>query len=224
MRTTNPDTRLLLFTKAPRPGMVKTRLVPLLGETGAAALHARLTEHALATARVAAIGSVELHCAPDCDDPFLCQCADGYGALLVPQAQGDLGARMGIAFQQALARSRYVILIGTDCPGLTANHLRAARIALATGADAVFIPTEDGGYALVGLAGHDGRVFAEIAWGENGVMNQTRERLSELGWRWRELETLWDIDRPEDYERLLELRLLDRVPAPYLDSPAETGS
>lgn len=224
MRTTNPDTRLLLFTKAPRPGTVKTRLVPLLGETGAAALHLRLTEHALATARAAAIGPVELHCAPDCDDPFLRQCADTYGARLVPQVQGDLGARMAIAFQQALARSRYVILIGTDCPGLTADHLRTARIALATGADAVFIPTEDGGYALAGLVGYDRRVFTDIAWGEDGVMNQTRERLSELGWHWRELETLWDIDRPEDYERLLRLKLLDKGPAPALDTPAETGS
>jgi len=40
-------------------------------------------------------------------------------------------------------------------------------------------------------------------------MPETRTRLSELGWRWRELETLWDVDRPEDYERLIQSGLLD---------------
>jgi glycosyltransferase A (GT-A) superfamily protein (DUF2064 family) len=40
-------------------------------------------------------------------------------------------------------------------------------------------------------------------------MDGTRRRLRELDWRWRELETLWDVDRPEDYQRLLSARLLD---------------
>lgn len=208
MAPTSTDVRLLIFTKAPRAGTVKTRLIALLGEQGAAALHARLVEHAVATARSAGIGPIELHCAPDCDDPFLRYCGNHYDAPLVPQGDGDLGARMAHAFEQALDSSRHAILIGTDCPALTARHLREARRALASGIEAVFVPAEDGGYALIGLARCDRRVFTGIAWGEDGVMNQTRNRLSELGWRWREFETLWDVDRPEDYRRLLESRLL----------------
>jgi rSAM/selenodomain-associated transferase 1 len=204
------DTRLLVFTKAPRPGAVKTRLIPLLGEAGAAALHMRLIERALATARAAATGPIELHCAPDCSDPFLRFCSEHYGVPLTPQADGDLGTRMAAAFEQALACDRYAILIGTDCPALTARHLREARRTLAAGVEAVLIPAEDGGYALIGLTRCDQRVFAGVAWGEDCVMNQTRNRLSELGWRWRELETLWDVDRPEDYRRLLESRLLNQ--------------
>ena len=209
MPPTGTDTRLLIFTKAPRPGTVKTRLIPLLGEAGAAALHVRLVKRALATARAAGIGPIELRCAPDCDDPFLRFCGGCYDASLTPQADGDLGARMAAAFEQALACHRYAILIGTDCPALTARHLRDARRTLAAGSDAVLVPAEDGGYALIGLTRCDRRIFAGIAWGEDGVMNQTRNRLSELGWRWRELETLWDVDRPEDYRRLLASRLLE---------------
>jgi len=220
MPPTSPDTRLLVFAKAPRAGSVKTRLIPLLGAAGAAALHMRLIAHTLATARAAGISPLELHAAPDCDDPFLRRCARRYGAALVAQAPGDLGTRMAIALEQALLHSRSAILLGTDCAVLTARHLDAARRVLASGTDAVLAPAEDGGYALIGLARCDRRLFDGIAWGAACVMNQTRAALSELGWRWRELEMLWDVDRPEDYRRLLGLAL----PLTHgLDSPAETG-
>lgn len=208
MPRTGTDTRLLIFTKAPRPGAVKTRLIPLLGEQGAAALHARLVERTLTTARAAGIGPIELHCAPDCDDPFLRFCSRCYGAPLVPQSDGDLGMRMVHAFELALTCARHAILIGTDCPALAARHLREADRLLAAGMDTVLAPAEDGGYALIGLTRCDRRLFAGVTWGENRVMNQTRDRLSALGWRWQELETLWDVDRPEDYRRLHDSGLL----------------
>ncbi|MDA1116706.1 MAG: DUF2064 domain-containing protein, partial [Proteobacteria bacterium] len=79
---------------------------------------------------------------------------------------------------------------------------------LAGGADAVFAPAEDGGYALVALRRVSPRLFAGIEWGGPRVMAQTRERLLALGWRWRELRTVWDVDRPEDYRRLQRASLL----------------
>lgn len=213
MPRTSTDTRLLIFTKAPHPGAVKTRLIPLLGEQGAAALQARLIEHALAVARTAAIGPIELHCAPDCADPFLQFCAAGYGASLVPQCEGDLGVRMRRAFERALALSPRALLVGTDCPPLTARHLRDADRALRANDDAVFAPAEDGGYALIGLKRCDARLFRGIAWGGSTVMKETRARLNALGWTWRELETLWDVDRAEDYQRLLDSGLLGEMRA-----------
>lgn len=208
MPRTSIDARLLIIAKAPQPGAVKTRLIPLLGEAGAAALHARLVKQTLAIARAAGIGPVELCCAPGTDDPFLRFCGSRYGASLAAQVDGDLGNRMLDAFERALANSRCAILIGTDCPALTTNHLRDAARILAQGQDAVFVPAEDGGYALIGLARCDARLFEGIAWGEASVMNETRARLRALDWRWQELEMLWDIDRPEDYKRLLAARLL----------------
>ncbi len=71
--------------------------------------------------------------------------------------------------------------------------------------DAVFIPAEDGGYVLVGLRRPQPRLFEGIDWGSERVMAQTRERLSELGLRWVELPTLWDVDRPGDLLRLATL-------------------
>lgn len=95
-----------------------------------------------------------------------------------------------------------LLLIGTDCPALTERHLAAAEAALAQGNDAVFIPAEDGGYVLIGLQRPCPEVFRDIAWSTAHVMAQTRARLLEAGLRWKELETLWDIDRPADLARL----------------------
>ena len=200
--------RVIVFARAPRPGVVKTRLIPVLGEEGSAALHARMVKSALSIARKAHIGTVELQCDPDCDDEFLRFCGNHYRADLAQQADGDLGKRMAAAASAALATHARVVLIGSDCPALTARHLRSADQALCGGADAVLAPAEDGGYVLIGLTRLDLRLFEDIGWGTSSVLEQTRARLRELGWRWVELETLWDVDRPEDYQRLVASNLL----------------
>ncbi len=199
------DTQILVFAKAPRAGDVKTRLIPLLGADGAAALHRQLVHRTLVTATAAGQGSVELHAAPDTCDAFLQDCARRFGVALIAQCGDDLGARLRHAFDAALARHRHVIVIGTDCPVLAPRHLWEAQAALAGGNDAVVVPAEDGGYALLGLARCDDRLFADITWGGDTVLAATRERLRALHWRWHELETLWDIDRPADYRRWSEL-------------------
>jgi rSAM/selenodomain-associated transferase 2/rSAM/selenodomain-associated transferase 1 len=204
-----PDCAVIVFAKAPIAGAVKTRLIPLLGAEGAAALHARLVEHALATAQAAAIGPVELACAPDPDHPFFRYCGERYGAMLTRQGDGDLGARMLEACNRAFARGGRVLLIGADSPALTAAHLHEARGALADGREAVVAPAEDGGYVLIGVIRCDARLFEGIAWGGSAVMAETRNRLDALGWNWHELATLWDVDRPADYERLMASGLLN---------------
>lgn len=214
---TVPDrTAVIVFARAPQPGAVKTRLVPLLGAEGAAALQAKLIKHALQTARAASFSRIELHCTPNGDDPFLRYCKGRYDIDVRAQVEGDLGARMLAAFEQSLAECPRVILIGSDCPALTALHLRQADRALRDGADAVFIPCEDGGYALIAVRRVDAKLFHGIAWGSDNVMADTRARLTALGWTWRELETLWDVDRPEDYERLVLSGVIDKQPAPPL--------
>ena len=204
MPPTSCEALTIVFAKAPRAGEVKTRLIPLLGADGAAALHRQLTYRTLVTATGSGLGPVELHGAPDSDDVFLKDSARRFGIALAPQRGASLGARMANAFDEGLARHARVILVGTDCPVLTPQHLIGAQAALAQGNDAVLIPAEDGGYALIGLTRCDARLFAGIEWGSNSVLAATRERLMMLGWRWHELETLWDIDRPEDYRRWSE--------------------
>lgn len=214
MSGSNPDTAILVFARAPVAGATKTRLIPLLGAEGAAALHRRLLLHTLAAAATAAPGKLDLWCSPDDGHPFLQAAASRHGARLQVQQGADLGARMAHAFAQALRQSRQVIIIGTDCPALTAAQLQAAAGALRGGQDAVFAPAEDGGYALIGLAREAPQLFAGIPWGGPGVMAATRGQLRGSGLRWQELATLWDVDRPDDYRRLLQSGLLDALPDP----------
>lgn len=200
--------RTLVFAKAPQPGRAKTRLIPALGEAGAAQLHGRLVYRAIRTALGAEAGDVELCCAPDRDHPFFACAAAQFPITLAGQVGHDLGARMANALRHRLGQGN-VVLIGSDCPALASADIRAAYGALEGGADAVFVPAEDGGYVLIGLRRFDFRVFSGIEWGTDQVMRTTRARLAQVGWRWRELGTLWDVDRPEDLERLAQARLLN---------------
>jgi glycosyltransferase A (GT-A) superfamily protein (DUF2064 family) len=179
----------VVFARAPRAGRVKTRLIPLLGEQGAARLHSRLLRRTLATAVEAGLGTVDLWMARR-------------------QRGADLGERMHHAFVRSLRRADRVVLIGSDCPVLRGSDLRKAARWLSGGADAVFAPAEDGGYALIALRRVSPRLFEGIDWGSASVMSRTRERLVALGWRWRELPEVWDVDRPEDVRRLERSRLL----------------
>lgn len=187
---------IIVFARAPRPGRAKTRLVPRLGEWRAARLHLRLVARALRTASASGCGPVELHASA------------AHSALPCDQVQrgSDLGERMHRAFAVALRRHDRVILIGADCPELRAQDLRRAERWLRSGCDAVMAPAEDGGYGLIALRKNSPELFRGIAWGGPDVYRQTVERLERLGWRWRALRTIWDVDRPQDLERLRSLR------------------
>jgi rSAM/selenodomain-associated transferase 1 len=218
---TTADCIVAVFAKAPYAGEVKTRLIPLLGAAGAAALHCRLLEHTLATAHAASLGPIELWCAPDASDAVLQEYAARTGASLLDQGAGTLGDRMERAFQSMLARAPCCMLIGSDCPALTSTDLNQAASALVrSDCDAVFGPAEDGGYVLVGLKHSHPALFADIPWGSERVMAVTRARLAELGLRWLELPLRWDVDRPADYARLarempsLAAGLMTDAPAP----------
>ena len=203
----NPNARpegaaahVAVFAKAPVPGQVKTRLAPLLGEEGAARLHEALLLRALTVATESRVGPVELWCAPDASHPFFLRCARDFGVTLHVQQGADLGARMATAFEHARRDGAGLVLIGSDCPALTPADLQDAAAAVANH-DAVFMPAEDGGYVLVAMA-RPAPVFEGIEWSVSTVMARTRARLGELGLRWKELRTLWDVDRPEDHARL----------------------
>jgi rSAM/selenodomain-associated transferase 1 len=195
-------TILQVFAKAPIPGVVKTRLIPRLGATGAARLHENLVRHALRSAREAKLGEVVLYCAPDCDHPFFARCAGDFGVSLRAQSAGNLGDRMHNALEEGLCESERVLMMGSDCPVLGAPQLQAAAAALTTGIDLVFVPAEDGGFVLIGAREIDRVAFDGVSWGSATVMQQTRDRLMGLGWSWSEQPTLWDVDRLEDLDRL----------------------
>jgi uncharacterized protein len=219
---------LAVLAKAPIPGLAKTRLVPRLGPEGAAELHALLLERTVRTALASSFASVALWCAPDRRAPIFAALGESAPLELRDQPEGDLGARMLAAFEWHLARGGPVVLVGTDCPELTARQLDAAATALAGGADAVVLPAEDGGYAAIGLTRADRSLFERMPWGTGRVMAVTRERLHRLGWTSRELSPLRDVDIPEDLDWLLSTGLLtveERARlARYLVGPSGAGA
>lgn len=189
--------RILIFARAPVPGQCKTRLIPALGADGAAAMAARLLEHALTQARRSGLGEVILCGHPHGRHPLFQACF----ATRWTQKGADLGARMEHAIRRAAAPGTGVLLMGSDCPGLTAAVLRRAAWRLKRH-DLVLVPAEDGGYVLLGLRRPAPDLFRRMPWGGDGVFRRTLQRARRMGLSTAVLEPLWDLDRPEDLERL----------------------
>jgi hypothetical protein len=205
-------TAVLVFAKAPEPGRVKTRLVPALGEGPAAVLAARLARRTVAEVTRAGLTSVTLCATPDTRHPFFELLQRHHGITLAEQGGGDLGARMHRALAAALCGHDAAILVGTDIPGLSAADLVRAAACLEDGADAVLGPAEDGGYWLIGLRRSHADLFEDMPWGGGAVLAETLRRMGELGLRAACVAERWDVDRPDDLERLAA----DAVFAPLL--------
>lgn len=191
---------IAILARAPVAGQVKTRLISRLGAEGAAGLQAWMLQRAVAMALEADVGPVTLWCEGDTEHRAFIRCRELGPLRIRPQVAGDIGRRMLAAVQES-PTSGGTLVIGTDCPLLCAAHLREAARTLAEH-DAVLVPVEDGGYVLIGIKTPAPGAFAGIDWSTPQVMAQTRDSLAALGWRWAELATLWDVDRPEDVERL----------------------
>ena len=199
------DTVILVFAKAPIPGEVKTRMIPAMGAEGAAMLHAALAERVLQTALSTKV-DVVLCAAPDASHVFFEDCEEDFDVPLAEQLpDADLGARMLHALNEALEEWGQAIIIGADCPALTKKHLLAAMTALASH-DVVLTPADDGGYVLIGARRTEPNMFDHIDWGTENVLAQQRRALEKSKLGWHEMETLWDVDRPEDLARLKELK------------------
>ena len=215
--TRQPAFSVAITAKAPIAGFAKTRLIPLLGAAGAARAQREFILRTVRTAAAAGPKSIMLWCAPDADQRFFRALHRTRRAPaewhFERQCEGDIGRRMAQAFaaharrvvpEQERGNPEALLLVGTDCPGLQTRHFHEAAAALAAGADAAFVPAEDGGYVLVALrdagAGDFG-IFSGIDWSTGRVMRQTRERLRAAGARWHEAAPLWDVDEPADWRR-----------------------
>jgi hypothetical protein len=194
-----PDARLLILSKAPDPGAVKTRLVPLLGKTGAARLYAAMLHTCIDRLATAGLCPVDLWCTPTTGHPFFIDCRERYGVALRQQAAGGLGQRMQLALGTALQQSGYALLVGADCPGLAVSDIEESLQALEQGTDVILGPALDGGYYLVGMRRSHSFLFKDMPWGSADVLRMTESRLRARGCRWHRLALRRDLDTPEDY-------------------------
>lgn len=206
VRTQLTPTRraIVVMGRLPLPGKVKTRLAARFGPEAAARLYAAFLEDVLVLveALAEAIQAEALFCcaldgAPLTEAAALCP----PGVRAIPQGDGDLGARMEQARRDAGAP--HVVIVGSDAPTMPRERIFQAFTKLDAGAAAVFGPTVDGGYDLVGLPGPAGRLFRGIPWSTDLVMSATRATALQVGLHIEELGVGYDLDEPEDLERAL---------------------
>jgi len=195
---------LIIFTRYPEASKTKTRLVPALGAEGAAALQRRMTERLVMEAREFARNkSIGVEVWFEGGGESLMRRWLGGGLRYIPQRGGDLGDRMGLALTRSFrAGARRAVIVGTDCPGVTAGLMRSAFEALRD-RDVVLGPAADGGYYLVGVRGSAvsravPAIFENVPWGACTVLDRTLNIAEDAGLSSELLETLDDVDRPED--------------------------
>ena len=194
--------RLVVFAKAPQVGAVKTRLIPALGAQGAAALAQRMLAHVLQQALQSGAETVELCMSPPPNDAAWETIAIPAAVLRTDQGIGDLGERMACAVQRVTAdNGQPVLLMGSDCPALTATVIREAARQLQTH-DALLVPVVDGGYVLIGLKSPCPTLFDHMPWSTASVAAKTLSRMAALNLKvWRG-PLLHDIDEPSDLAHL----------------------
>lgn len=200
---------LIVFTRYPEPGKTKTRLIPALGAEGAAKLQCQMTEHTLSQVRkLQDLRSMTVEvCFAGGDSSLMAQWL-GSNFVYKPQSEGDLGKRMArslsLAFQ---AGTDCAVIIGTDCPGLSAPLLAKAFDLLHLSYELVLGPAVDGGYYLLGLRYFIPELFVGINWGTAEVLQQTMTIAKQLNLSVICLPELADVDRLEDlliWEQTLE--------------------
>lgn len=208
---------VLVMAKAPRPGLAKTRLAPVLGDDRCASLQSALVTRCVAVATSVAPGTTFVAFDPPDARGELAGLVPP-GVELLPQRGGHLGERLAAAVTDVYATHLGpLVVVGTDIPLLEARHLRDAFGALAGGHDVVLGPAYDGGYYLAGMNRPEPSLFdiAPELWGGSRVLSATTTRVRAGGLRVGLLEVLRDLDTPEDARALatdcrlpLELRSL----------------
>jgi len=209
----------IVVAKAPRPGLCKTRLEPLLGAEGCARLQAALLARAAAWAAAAGDAFVVFTPADARDE--IAPLAPG--ATLVPQVEGSLGDRLAAAFRSVFeVHDGPAVLVGVDTPQLQPAHAEAALDDLRDGIDVTVGPAADGGYYLIGLREPNDALFdlpAEL-WGGSEVLVKTLEAAGAAGLTVAMLRSERDLDDEADARAMLADPLTPPEIAAALRPPA----
>ena len=198
-----PGPAVGILTRAPAPGRTKTRLARTIGDAAAVALATAMlrdTVEAIAAGPWRTVVFVEPAGGADA-----VRALTGHDDIL-PQAPGDIGARMRAAAAALLAAGAGpVTLVGTDIPALRVSQVERALAALGArpAADVVFGPAADGGYYLVALRrlrdDREATLFdPSIPWGGPDVLARSQAAAAAAGLRSARVETLHDIDTADD--------------------------
>lgn len=212
---------VICFTRVPRPGQTKTRLLPVLSGEQCAALHTAFLRD-LNVLYAGLDADVLISYAPDPDRSALEEIFSGAAAFW-PQQGEDLGARMHDALCRAFRQGyEAVLLTGSDLPELDADCLAKAFTALET-ADIVLGPTSDGGYYLIGMKAPCARVFQGHQYGGATVLESTLAAIGAAHLTAALAPALDDVDTPEDLHRLAKVVRADSHTGRCLEELKKAG-
>jgi len=185
---------IVLFSKAPVSGRVKTRLVPPLSDDDAASLQHAFIFDTLSILFDAGNYQVFIACHPSREDPFFAGIASRYNVKLVDQGGGSLGDRMKRVLLQLKSKGySSVVIVGSDSPTLPSGFISDAFEGLKKN-DLVIGPSIDGGYYLIGVRGDVPDIFEGISWGSSTVFEETAKKVRAQAIRTHLLPFWYDID------------------------------
>ena len=196
-----PAGRIIVFAKEPVAGHVKTRLARDIGDEAALHIHQKMVNETIEMASQSALAKLELHVSGNLQHPLFQSIAEQQGIPVYLQQGSNLGEKMFSALNESLDNTSYNVLIGSDCPAMSADYIEQAFHALDLGQDVVIGPAEDGGYVLIGASRVEVSWFNNIDWGSQRVLEQSRQALISSAASFQELQPLWDIDHIGDLNR-----------------------
>jgi uncharacterized protein len=196
------DCALVIMAKAPKPGIVKTRLAQSLPLAAVVELYRCLLDDTMALARSLDGVQVAIMC-PAADLEDLSR-ALGDSIPIIPQSGDGLAAGLTSVFAHfAAAGHRRIVAFNSDSPHLPASVLNCAFQALSQ-SDVVIGPTHDGGYYLVGATASHPGLFAGDGLGTTNAYETLRGRVQALGLSMSLTDPFYDIDVADDLSRLAD--------------------
>ena len=182
---------VIVFVKNIKLGKVKTRLAKTIGNQGAFEVYSELVKVTeIATEDLSVDKRIYFS-----DAVVDTKWKNDYKTV---QQGIDLGERMKNAFKKGFEDGyERIVLIGSDLPDITANHIKKGLNALKQN-EVAFGPAEDGGYYLIGLSKMHNFVFDNKPWSETHLLEETLSELKEKQVTFTTLDTLNDIDDFED--------------------------
>lgn len=204
---------VICFTRVPKPGVTKTRLLPVLKPEQCVGLHwAFLRDLAEVYRQLDAHLFVAY--TPDADWESLKTVFPHAG--FYPQKGNDLGERMYRVIRKVLELGyESVVLTGTDLPRMTAAHLESG-FAVLEEKDIAIGPTTDGGYYLIGMKKPCRDVFRIEGYGGASVFENTLAAAGQAGLSAGIAMTCDDVDTPEDLRDLIRTVNPDSFTGRYL--------
>ncbi|MDT8317134.1 MAG: TIGR04282 family arsenosugar biosynthesis glycosyltransferase [bacterium] len=185
---------IVLFSKAPEPGKVKTRLASHMSDIDAASFHAAFVLDTLDSLSALENTDRYLACYPDKEHTFFKELEENFDIKAFNQQGGDLGKKMENAFLYLRDEGyKEIVLIGSDSPTLPVEILNEAFERLKKN-ELVIGPSFDGGYYLIGISGEVPDIFGGIEWGENKVFEETLKKAKDCKVDFSILPFWYDID------------------------------